>query len=46
LAGIFKTSHNPIKAHAIGEPDIVISVIRYDRKKDFTGEPKNLTKKY
>ena len=44
FAGILSDSQRPIKAHAIGEPDIVISVIKYDKKKDLTGDHKNFTK--
>ncbi len=46
FAGILSASHKPINAHAIGDQDIVISVIKYDKKKDLTGDHKNFTKKY
>ena len=45
FADILSASHSPINAPAIGEPDMVISVIKYDKKKDLTGEPRNFTKK-
>jgi hypothetical protein len=43
--GILSVSHNHINAQAIGDHDIVISVIKYDKKKDFVGDQRNLIKK-
>gem|GEM_PF-5853661 len=41
---IERTSPSDINAQAIGEPDIVTSVIKYDKKNDFTGYAKKSLK--